>query len=91
MLSAKFVVDLVGWTGAALLLAAYAMVSFNKLRADSGYYQLLNAIGSCCLIVNTVYYRAYPSAFVNVIWILIAILASIRARQRQTKEGAEEV
>jgi len=91
MLSAKFAVDLVGWMGAALLLAAYAMVSFNKLRADSGYYQLLNAIGSCCLIVNTVYYRAYPSAFVNVIWILIAILASIRARQRQTKEGAEEV
>jgi hypothetical protein len=88
MLSAKFAVDLVGWMGAALLLAAYAMVSFRKLRADSGSYQLLNAIGSCCLIVNTVYYRAYPSAFVNVIWILIAILASIRARQRQAREGA---
>lgn len=71
-----------------MLLTAYAMVSFKKLRADSGYYQLLNAIGSCCLIVNTVYYRAYPSAFVNVIWILIAILASIRGRSRQAAGGS---
>jgi energy-converting hydrogenase Eha subunit B len=80
----KLVVDLVGWMGAGLLLTAYAMVSFKKLCPDSGYYQLLNAIGSCCLIVNTMYYRAYPSAFVNVIWILIAILASIRARRQQS-------
>jgi hypothetical protein len=80
----KLAVDLVGWMGAGLLLTAYAMVSFKKLRPDSGYYQLLNAIGSCCLIVNTMYYRAYPSAFVNVIWILIAILSSIRTRRQQS-------
>jgi hypothetical protein len=78
----KFAVDLVGWLGAGLLLLAYGLVSFQKLRADSGYYQLLNAAGSCCLIVNTVYYRAYPSAFVNVIWIIIAVIASYRMRLR---------
>jgi hypothetical protein len=87
MPTAKFAIDLVGWVGAALLLYAYAMVSFKKLRADSGVYQLLNAIGSCCLIANTAYYRAYPSAFVNVIWVLIAILASFRARAHQAKES----
>jgi hypothetical protein len=80
----KLIVDLVGWIGAGTLLLAYAMVSFKRLRADSGRYQLLNAFGSCCLIVNTTYYRAYPSAFVNVIWILIAILASINARRSAT-------
>jgi hypothetical protein len=78
----KFAVDLVGWLGAGLLLLAYGLVSFQKLRADSGHYQLLNAVGSCCLIVNTVYYRAYPSAFVNVIWIIIAVIASYRMRLR---------
>lgn len=78
----RLIVDLIGWTGAAALLLAYGMVSFKRLPADSGHYQLLNAFGSCCLIVNTAYYRAYPSTFVNIIWILIAILASINARRK---------
>ena len=82
------IVDLVGWIGAGTLLLAYAMVSFRKLRADSARYQLLNAFGSCCLIVNTTYYRAYPSAFVNVIWILIAILSSIYARRKPADTGS---
>lgn len=78
----RFAVDLAGWLGAGLLLLAYGLVSFQKLRADSIHYQLLNAAGSCGLIVNTAYYRAYPSAFVNVIWIIIAIVASYRMRVR---------
>jgi phosphoglycerol transferase MdoB-like AlkP superfamily enzyme len=76
----KFAVDLVGWIGAGLLLIAYGLVSFKKLRADSGYYQLLNVVGSCLLIVNTIYYRAYPSAVVNLIWIIIALVAAYRLR-----------
>jgi hypothetical protein len=78
----KLAVDLLGWAGAGVLLLAYGLVSFKKLRADSGYYQFLNALGSCLLIVNTVYYRAYPSAFVNLIWIVIALLASYRIVSR---------
>jgi hypothetical protein len=76
----KLTVDLIGWIGASLLLLAYGLVSFKKLQADSGRYQLLNALGSCCLMVNTAYYRAYPSSVVNVIWILIAIAALMKAR-----------
>ena len=85
----KLAVDLVGWAGAGLLLLAYALVSFKKLRADSGWYQFLNALGSCLLIVNTVYYRAYPSAFVNLIWIFIAVLASYRIVSRRTSLSKE--
>jgi hypothetical protein len=84
----KITVDLIGWAGAVALLFAYAVVSFGRLRADSSRYQLLNAFGSCCLIVNTAYYRAYPSTFVNIIWIMIAILASINARRKLTGAGS---
>ena len=79
---AKTLIDLVGWLGALLLLAAYGAVSFRKLHADSMAYQLANAVGSCCLIVNTLYYRAFPSAFVNFVWIGIAISAGWRLRHR---------
>jgi hypothetical protein len=80
----SFLVNGSGWLGAAVLLLAYALVSFKKMQPDSGSYQLMNAAGSALLIVNTVYYHAFPSAFVNLIWIFIAIVAYLRARNRGT-------
>jgi len=76
----KLLIDVLGWSGALLLLGAYACVSFRKLRADGVLYQFLNGLGSCFLVVNTVYYHAFPSAFVNVIWIAIAVTAAFRMR-----------
>jgi hypothetical protein len=78
----KTLIDLIGWLGALFLLGAYGAVSFRKLPAQSMIYQLANALGSCCLIVNTLYYRAFPSAFVNLVWIAIAIVAGVRIRSR---------
>lgn len=65
--------DAIGWMGAALLLVAYAMISSKKLEAGATAYQLLNIIGSVLLVANTIFYRAYPSSFVNLIWAGIAV------------------
>jgi len=73
--------DAIGWVGAAALLVAYAMVSHKKLEGDSATYQLLNISGSLLLAANTIFYGAYPSTFVNVIWIGIAVF-SIGTRKR---------
>jgi hypothetical protein len=73
--------DAIGWFGAAALLVAYAMVSSRKLEGNSTVYQLLNIVGSLLLAANTVFYRAYPSSFVNLIWIGIAVF-SIATRKR---------
>jgi len=73
--------DAIGWVGAILLLVAYAMISSKKLEADSTAYQLLNIIGSLFLVANTIFYRAFPSSFVNVIWAGIAVV-SIATRRR---------
>ena len=73
--------DAIGWAGAAALLVAYAMVSSKKLAGDSNAYQYLSIIGSLLLAINTVFYRAYPSSFVNMIWIGIAVF-SMAARKR---------
>ena len=71
-----------GWIGAFALLLAYAAMSFRKPRTDSRLYQLLNAVGSLLLILNTFHYRAYPSTFVNVVWIAIAVTSWVRASTR---------
>jgi len=73
--------DAIGWAGAAALLVAYAMVSSKKLEGDSTAFQFLNIVGSLLLAANTVFYRAYPSSFVNMIWIAIAVF-SIATRKR---------
>ncbi|MCH7766082.1 MAG: hypothetical protein IH916_05950 [Acidobacteria bacterium] len=68
-------VDIVGWIGAIALLVAYALISARRVEGDSTSYQSLNLVGSVLLIVNTVYYRAYPSAFLNLVWGAIAVYA----------------
>ena len=68
-------VDIVGWIGAIALLVAYALISAQRVEGDSTSYQSLNLVGSVLLIVNTVYYRAYPSAFLNLVWGAIAVYA----------------
>ena len=73
--------DAIGWIGATLLLMAYAMISSKKLEPDSTAYQLLNIIGSVLLVANTIFYRAYPSSVVNLVWAGIAVF-SIAARRR---------
>ena len=86
----KFAIDLTGWAGALLLLAGYGAVSFHKIRPASRLYQSLNGLGSMFLVINTLYYRAYPSAFVNVIWIGIALVASFRVRSRASYATSAE-
>ena len=75
-------VDIVGWIGAIALLVAYALISARRVEGDSTSYQSLNLVGSVLLIVNTVYYRAYPSAFLNLVWGAIAVYVIGKALPR---------
>ena len=77
----ELIIDIVGWLGAIVLLAAYGAVSRGITQGTSFKYQLLNAIGSVCLLVNSTYYRAFPSSFVNFIWIGIAIVTILNNRK----------
>jgi hypothetical protein len=77
----NLLIDLLGWGGAAGVLVAYGMVSAGRLTGRSGAYQLLNAAGSVLLMINTYYYRAYPSTFVNVLWLGIAMYALARGER----------
>jgi hypothetical protein len=75
-------IDAIGWIGSLLVVIAYSLNISKKLASDTLSYYLLNIIGSACLIANTVYHHAIPSAVVNIIWVLIAIAALVRQKQR---------
>jgi len=71
----KLLIDVIGWIGALALVAAYAMVSTRRVDPGSWLYQGLNLTGAVGLMLNSVYYTAYPSTAVNVIWSVIAVAA----------------
>jgi hypothetical protein len=77
--------DSLGWIGAILLLLAYALVSFKRLAADSLAYQAMNVVASVLLAINTLYHRAYPSSFVNIVWTIIAVFAILTVVRRYGK------
>jgi hypothetical protein len=68
-------IDAVGWAGAVLVLAAYALVSTNRLRSQSLPYQGLNIAGAVGLVINSAWNGAIPSAVVNIVWIGIGLYA----------------
>ena len=78
----NLLINLVGWTGSAAVILAYVLVSLNRLKGDSLAYQLLNLVGGTFLIVNTIFWGAYPSTFVNFVWVGIAIFAIMRVARR---------
>lgn len=80
--------DSLGWIGAFLLLAAYALVSFRRLAADSLVYQSMNVAASILLAVNTIYHGAFPSSFVNIVWTLIAVFAIFAVVRKNGKSAA---
>ena len=78
-------IDIFGWIGSILLVTAYALISNNKIKADSYFYQIFNVIGSIALILNTYHYSAYPSTFVNAVWLAIGAVAIFKIGKKLKK------
>ena len=74
----ELLIDIIGWTGSACILAAYALNSFGKIKADSLSFQLLNLFGGIFFIIYTATKGAFASAALNVLWVIIAVAALIR-------------
>jgi hypothetical protein len=45
-LTLRTFISLAGWSAAALILAAYALLSFGKIQARSWIYQAMNIAGA---------------------------------------------
>lgn len=74
----EIAIEILGWIGSAAVLVAYGMNSIQKLKSDSMIFYLLNLFGGLFLIVYTVYKAAYASTFINVVWVIIAVIAMIK-------------
>lgn len=74
-------IDILGWIGGIEVVIGYILISLKKIKAENFYYQFLNLTGAFLLIINTWFHRAYPSAVVNIIWVVIAIYSIIKFKE----------
>jgi hypothetical protein len=79
-----FWIEVIGWIGSVEILIAYGLNSYQKIRSDSMWFYLLNLTGGFLLIIYTVYKEAYPNAFVNVVWVVVALIAIGRTFVKKT-------
>ena len=81
-------VDIAGWIGMALLIGAYALVTTGRILGPSLRFQLMNLVGGALLMVNSAWYGAWPSAALNLVWVVIGTTGLVRARLRRTRTAA---
>ena len=81
-------VEIAGWIGALLILAAYLLLSMGKVTGQSALYQAMNVAGAAGFIVNGWWHGALPSAALNVVWMLIGGVALWRIMARRSRHQA---
>jgi hypothetical protein len=74
----ELLIGILGWTGSLLVIGAYGLNSYQKIKSDSLAFQLMNLVGGILLIINSVFKEAYPFTFINTVWVIIALPALIR-------------
>ncbi len=73
--------EVLGWSGAVVLLLAYALLSSGKLKVGRTYH-LMNIGGSLGLGANSLVHGALPGVLVNTVWLLIGVVTLVEASRR---------
>ena len=79
----KITIEIIGWTAAAMMLSAYMLLTSGRLNSRSAVYQWLNVLSGAGFIVNSGWNGAYPSAFLNLIWMAIGLYGLFRGTRAQ--------
>lgn len=71
-------IEALGWYGAAAVLLAYALISFNVISPHGWAYQLLNFTGAVGVLVISYMKHAKQPALLNFVWAIIALIALVQ-------------
>ena len=81
-------VEIIGWVGSIEILLAYGLNSYQKIRSDSLTFSLLNLTGGLFLTVYSIYKEAFANTFVNLVWVIIAVIALGRFYHHRTRKNS---
>jgi len=70
------------WLGTIAILAAYFLVSYEKVSSTGFWYQAMNIFAGVSLTAYGVLRRTWPTVALNSAWLLIGLAALLGARRR---------
>lgn len=79
--------ELLGWLGAILIIAAYFANSWGYLKADRPLYHVLNAAGASGVALASLVKENWSAAGLNIVWLLIGLLWLARHLWQLKKVG----
>jgi hypothetical protein len=77
-LASPTIADMVGSFGVMLLLAAFALNAFGRLRSDSRWYGALNVVGAGLAAVASTLIGYLPFVVLEGTWCLVALVRFVR-------------
>lgn len=77
--SAPLWIDLLGWTGAVCLLAAFFLDTLGFVASDAPAYLAGNLLGAIGVGAHAASCRSHPAVIVNLLWAVVAIIGLVRA------------
>jgi hypothetical protein len=81
------VATVAGWAGAGVVLVAYALLMSGRVSARDLLFVWLNLVGSVGLVLNGVEHAAWPSATLNIVWLVIGVFGFLRGPRRAEVAG----
>lgn len=84
----KIIFEIIGWIGSLAILVAYALNSYQKLRSDSLTFIILNLTGGLLLMAYTFYKDALANTFLNLVWVIVAVVALIKILTRRAAKNS---
>jgi hypothetical protein len=65
--------NILGTAGVATIIITYVLLQTERLRSQSLYYSLLNAIGAVLILISLYFEYNFPSLVVEIFWLLISL------------------
>jgi len=66
--------DIIGISGAIIILIAYFFLQSNKISAEDFIYSFANLIGSSMILISLFYQWNLASAVIEIAWIIISFI-----------------
>ena len=70
----------IGSLGALCVLCAFALSKIGRLSVNRLSYDVLNAVGSFCLVVYAALIHSTPFILINAVWFALSIWSAARAK-----------
>lgn len=71
--------NIIGIFGDILILVAYSLLQFKKLRAETFTYSFLNLAGAAFLLYSLYFSWNLPAAIIESAWVIISFYGLIQA------------